>query len=390
MQWELFSEHPTPLAVYRWLRDEAPVYLTPTLGHYALSRHADIAAALLDHQTFSSRLSAFPRPEHLPIVHQDPPKHDELRALISKPFLSREVSKLEDSIRAIVVRRLDALADKGWGDLVTEFAELIPSDVIGGLLGVDEGDRPKLRRAAGDYLSRDPNDAIAPPRAVAGIEFLKQYFVSLRPGRDANPREDLITTISQARARGARLSDGDFGAMCAMIAVAGYETTTNLISHALVELHRHPDQRAWLAEHPQAIPNGLREVLRYRTPIPIVGRVATRDVQLHGQTIPRGAPVVLIVCSAARDERHYRDPNRFDVRREDSESIAFGQGRHTCFGAPLARLEGRVVLEEVLRRFPRYEVDESSLLPSGPGNTNGYQRALIRLDTTSPPSAEMA
>lgn len=377
--WDLFEDLPDPHGVYRWLRDQAPVYKTPRHGQYVLSRYADVSDALLDHATFSSRLTAFPLPEHLPVVNMDPPKHDELRAVVSRPFLPREVAKLEANIREMVVRRLNDLAEKGWGDFVTEFAELVPSDVIGGVLGVDEPDRRRLRRWAGDFLSRDPGEPIAPPRAVAAIEGLKQYFIGLRPQREAEPRDDLITVVSQAKVRGARLSDQDYGAMCAMIAVAGYETTTHLIAHCLLELFKHPEQRLWLSEHTEGIPNAVKEVVRFDSPVPFAGRIVTRDVQLHGVTIPRGSPTVLILASASRDERRFSDPDRFDVRREDADSVGFGLGRHTCFGAPLARLEARIVLEEVLRRYPTYEVDETGVVPLGPAEATGYQCMPIRL-----------
>lgn len=380
MKWDLYDDLPNPHGVYRWLRDEAPVYKTPGYGLYVLSRYADIAAALQDHATFSSRLSAFPRPEHLPVITMDEPRHEELRAVVIRPFLPREVLKLEGTIRELVVTRLNALAAKGWGDFVTEFAELVPSDVIGGLLGVPEPDRRNMRRWASDFLSRDAGVAPAPPRAVAGIQSLKQYFISLRPERDAQPRDDLISAVSSATVRGARLSDHDYGAMCSMIAMAGYETTTHLISHALLELFRHSDQRNWLRDNPESIPNAIKEVVRYSSPVPFVGRTATRDVQMHDQTIPRGAPVIMILASASRDERQYSDPDRFDVRRADADSVAFGLGRHTCFGAPLARLEARVVLEEVLRRFSHYEIDESTLVSVGPSETSGYRTMRIRLD----------
>jgi cytochrome P450 len=164
--------------------------------------------------------------------------------------------------------------------------------------------------------------------------------------------------------------------MCAMLAIAGYETTTNLICHALLQLNRHPEQRAWLNENLDGIPNAIKETVRYCSPTTLVHRVVTRDVELHGCTIPRGAPVGLILAAASRDERHYPDPDRFDVRRVDAESLGFGQGRHACFGAPLARLEARIVLEEMLRRFPNYEIDTDSVKRSQPGPTIGFERML--------------
>lgn len=387
MKWETFDELADPSAVYRWLRDEAPVYRTPTHGHYVLSRYADVSHALLDHETFSSRLSAFPKPEHLPIVQMDPPKHDELRAIVSKPFLPREVAKLEGSIREIVVRRLNALADEGEGDFVTQFAELLPSDVIGGLLGLDEEARPAVRRWAAEFMSRDAGDPTPPPRSRIAMSSLREYFVARRRERDERPRDDLMTTLSLAAVRGRRLSDMDYASLCAMIAIAGYETTTNLIAHAFLELHRHPDQRAWLTEHPTGIPNAIKETLRFTSPTTLVHRLATRDVELHGKTIPKGSPVTLLLASAGRDERRYPEPDRFDVRREDSDNLSFGQGRHTCFGAPLARLETRLVLEELLRRFPAYQVVDGSVLRSAPGTASGYQRIVARL---GPPSADDA
>jgi cytochrome P450 len=379
MKWELYDELENPYEVYRWLRDEAPLYKTPKQGHYVLSRHADVTAALLDHQTFSSRLTAFPRPEHQPVINMDPPKHDELRDVIIGPFLPREVAKLEGAIRALVTQRLDALAVKGGGDIVTEFSELVPSDVIGGMLGVEEEDRPRLRRWAGDYLSRDAGIQAVPSRSIEAIELIRQYFVERRADRDARPKDDLMTTLSRVKVRGNRLSDKDFAGMCALLAVAGYETTAHLMTHTVVELFRHQDQRAWLVDHPAGIPNAIKEVVRYRPPVHLVGRLLTREFHAHGTTIPKGTPAILLIAAACRDERRYYMPDQFDVRREDTDSLGFGQGRHTCFGAPLARLELKVVLEELLGRFPTYEVDEASVTPMGPGETSGYVRAMVQL-----------
>lgn len=379
MKWDPYDAFADPFPVYRWLRDTAPVYRTPTHGYYALSRYEDIANALQDHHTFRSQLTAFPKPEHLPIVQMDPPKHDELRAVIAKPFSPREVGKLEERIRGIVTRRLDALAARGGGDWVTEFAELVPSELIGGMLGVPEAERSMLGDWARAFMSRDSGSPLPPPRAIVGYDTLKQYFIVARRECDARPRDDLMTSLSQARVRGARLSDLDYAAMCSMLAVAGYETTTNLLCHAFHQLYRHPEQRAWLASQPTEIPNAIKETLRFCTPTILVHRMTAHEVRMHDCTIPRGAPMVLLLASAGRDERRYVEPDRFDIRRVNTDHLAFGLGRHTCFGAPLARLETKIVLEETLRRFPSYTIDEASLEPSGPGASSGFRRMLTQL-----------
>jgi cytochrome P450 len=383
MEWNPYEELADPLPVYRWLRDEAPVYKTPSHGYYTLSRYADIADALQDHKTYSSRLSAFPRPEDLPIIQMDPPKHDELRAVLSKPFLPREVQKLEESIRQIIRRRLDAVVAKGEGDLVTEFAEQIPSDVVGSILGVDAADQANLRHWSAEFLAREAGNPGLPARSVEGIKRLREYFIRARREREASPRDDLMTMVSQATVRGARFSDSDYAGLCSTVAVAGYETTANLIGYILLELYRHPEQRKWLTKNFAGIPNAIKEAVRYCNPAPVVFRLATRDVELHGTTIPRGAPVALLLAAASRDERRYADPDRFDIRREDAESLGFGLGRHTCFGAPLARLETKLVLEEVLSRYPNYEVNEGSIERSAPAAAMGYTRMLVRMVGTN-------
>ena len=377
--------HPT----WRRMRDEAPLYRNERLGFYALSRYDDVLAGLLDGATFSSRrgtllelidpLAPEPDgvPEGAPMIFTDPPYHDELRGLVSRTFTPRRTAALEGSIRALCRAELDRVAGAGGSgfDFLGDFAGPIPALVIGDLLGIPEADRRDLGHWADQFMHYDPEletgDEIQGmrqmnPTRLEGATRLIGYLEATIDERTARPGDDLVSglirseiTLEDGTTR--RLSRREVSSFFLLLFSAGAETTARLLGWTGILLARHPDQRERLVADRSLIPNAVEELLRYESPSPIQARWVTRDVELHGQVVPRGSKMALLNASANRDERHFPDPDRFDVGRDIDRTLAFGYGAHFCLGAALARLEGRVVLDEVLSGLPAWQVDEDAV-----------------------------
>jgi cytochrome P450 len=374
-----------PHDTWRRLRDEAPLYRNERLGFYALSRYDDVLAGLLDWRTYSSGRGTVlelidplapevegPR-EGEPMIFADPPYHDLLRSLVSRAFTPRRIGSLEDRIRRLCRSRFDDLAGSGGFDYLEDFASLIPAMVIGDLLGIPEGDLPALGHWADQFMHYDPEletgDEVLGikqlnPTRLEGATKLMSYLESAVDERLARPGDDLMSGLVQAEltlddGTVRRLSRPEVMAFFVLLFTAGAETTARLLGWSVVLLARHPDQRALLAADRSLLPNAVEELLRYESPSPIQARWVTRDVELHGQVVPRGSKMALLNASANRDRRHFADPDRFDVTRSIDRQLAFGYGGHFCLGAALARLEGRVVLDETLDRLPAWEVDEA-------------------------------
>jgi cytochrome P450 len=279
------------------------------------------------------------------------------------------MAALQDDVRAIAGRHLDRLLEAGGGDFVTQFSALLPMDVIFTLLGVPEDDRSALRKDADVMLERDPDDNRPPPRALEAGARLTFYWFDRVATLRKQPGDDFVSHLIEAD-----LTDAEVAGFCGLIAAAGTETVTKLLANGAVLLARHPDQRIALAADVDALPTAVDEILRYWPPSQYQGRSATRDVTLHGQTIPAGDRVIVVTGAANRDERAYDDPDRFDSKRQTTAMpLGFGHGIHFCLGAALARLEGRIGLEEFLRRFPTYDIDEDNLRRVHMSNVHGFE-----------------
>lgn len=371
-----YAFHQDPYPTYKRLRDEDPCHHNPDLGFWALTRYGDVLDASRDWETFSSAdgpmIEKIDREffELLPMmIALDPPRHDQLRALVSRVFTPRRVGGLEEQVRAIAASYLDELVESGGGDFVQSFSALLPMDVIFTLLGVPESDRRDLRRWADQSLERDDNDPAIPQRALeANAQSVGYWFERARYLRE-HRGDDFISHLIDAD-----LSDAEVAGFCGLIGGAGTETVTKLLANACVLLHRHPDQRSMLREDPSLVPGCVEETLRYWPPSQYQGRTATRDVEKHGRVIPAGDRVIVVTGGANRDERAYPDPDRYDILRQPTaQHIALGHGVHFCLGAALARLEGRVGLEEFLRRFPDYTLDESACRRVHMSNVHGFE-----------------
>jgi cytochrome P450 len=371
-----YAFHEDPYPTYKALRDTDPCHHNQELGFWALTRYADVLEASRDWETFSSAdgpmIEKIDRRyfELLPMmIALDPPRHDQLRSLVSRVFTPRRIGALEDSVRVIAAKYLDELVEAGGGDFVGSFSSLLPMDVIFTLLGVPESDRRELRRLADVGLERDDNDPGVPPRATEASAKSTAYWYERAAMLRANRGDDFISHLIDAD-----LTDAEVAGFCGLIGAAGTETVTKLLANACVLLARHPDQRTMLVDDPSLIPGAVEETLRYWPPSQYQGRTATRDVTKHGRTIPAGARVIVVTGAANRDERAYPDPDRYDITRSDGQQhISLGHGIHFCLGAALARLEGRVGIEEFLRRFPTYDVDEPNLVRVHMSNVHGFE-----------------
>lgn len=337
--------------IYRRLRDEAPVYRSDA-GWWALSRFEDVRAAAGDPATFSSEGTDISQ-GLLPFLQSlDPPRHDALRALVSRAFTSSRVAAMEPRIRAVARELLGAFAGAGRGDLLAQYARQLPSRVIGELIGIPPEEREDFLAWTDALVEALPGDA--PDAARAPAARMYQAFASLLEARRRAPRDDLASALLAAEIDGVRLSEPELLGFCFVLVVAGNDTTTNLIANGAVLLARHPDQRKALAEAPARLPNAIEEMLRLESPAQALPRVLRRDVTLHGVTMPAGAMVRLVWGAANRDPREFADPDRFDAARAIRRQLGFGHGVHFCLGAHLARLEARVAFEELLARIPDY------------------------------------
>jgi hypothetical protein len=381
-----YEVHEDPYPVYRALRDEAPVYRNEGLGFWALSRHADVLAAFKDIETFSSRHGVSVDQdvfhEHadatMSFLAMDPPRHTRMRALVSRGFTPRRVSELEPRIRAIAREHLDACAGRGRCDFIADFAGKLPMDVISELLGVPASDRPTLRAWADTVVHRDEGVRGLPEAAAHAALRMLQYFNEMLAASRRNPRDDLTGALVAAEIDGDRLSDREIIGFLFLMIVAGNETTTKLLGNAVHWLSRNPGERERVRRDPALIPLWVEETLRYDNSTQALARLVTRDLELHGEKLRAGDKVVLLVGSANRDERAFPEPDRFDLLRNTQKSLAFGQGTHFCLGASLARLEGRVALEEVERRLPGWQVEPAGSVRVHSVNVRGFAALPVR------------
>jgi cytochrome P450 len=359
-----------PHPVWKRLRDEAPLYRNEEYDFWALSRYADVMAASLDPRTFSSAhgtvlemMSAQPlgQTTHM-MIFMDQPEHTVFRRLVSRAFTVRRVAELELQIRALCAELLEAQRGRGGFDFVADFGALVPANVIAMLLGVPPGDRPEVRETIDAMFHLEPGAGMINDLAInAGVK-LHGYIFEQLTERTSRPRDDMLSdllTAEVAEPDGSRRTltleeSTEFGIL---LVAAGTETVARLLGWAGATLAAHPDQRAELAAAPALVPQAIEELLRYEAPSPVNGRWTTEAVELYGTEVPAGSKVLMLTGSAGRDERTFPDADRFDIHRQFDQHVTFGYGIHFCLGAALARLEGRIALEEVLSRYPEWEVD---------------------------------
>jgi cytochrome P450 len=340
--------------VYRELRDRHPVHHNPQRGFYSLVRHEDVWDSLVDTESYSS-FGVPPSEGLIPfMIYMDDPRHRQLRALLSRAFTPRRVDALEPGIRQRARQLLDAMAARGGGDFLHEFASQLPSFVIGEMIGLPAEQRPMLLECTEGMIP------VVPPAGsdMAGMAArIYQVFAGLLEERRREPRDDLMTALVEAELGGEGLSEDDMLGFCFLLLVGGNDTTTNLIGNGAVLLAQHPDQRKALAEDLARLPSAIEEMLRIESPTQNQPRMTRCEVEVHGVAIPAGQHVLQVLGAANHDERRFPDPERFDIERDASGHLALGHGVHFCMGSSLARLEARVAFEELLDRFPEYALE---------------------------------
>lgn len=368
---ETFFEDPWD--VYRWMRDEAPVFHHPELDFYAVSRYDDCVEVHRDHRSYTStrgvtldqlRSAAFGSAvaETGSIIMMDPPRHDRMRRLVSRAFTPRRIAGWEPVVERVVGGALDELSGADGFDVVTDVAGPFPVEVICEILGVPAADRQQLRHWADALLEREVGNPFPPASAmdaaVAFFGYMHDLVVARRERPGAGMIDDLVAAeVEQEDGTTERLSDLDVAYFVALLTAAGAETVTKLVANGVMTFAEHPDQLRRLRDDATLAPGAVEEVLRWRAPSQYQGRFSLEERSFHGVTIPAGKPVLIVTGAANRDPRAYEDPDRFDIGRTGPVPISFGHGIHHCIGAHLARLEGRIAFTELYRRWTDLEVD---------------------------------
>ncbi|MBV9953069.1 MAG: cytochrome P450 [Acidimicrobiia bacterium] len=374
-----------PHPLWRRMRDEVPLYRNDKYGFWALSRFDDVEGALKDWETYlsgkGSTLDAILANLELPpgiILMEDPPVHDVHRGLLSRVFTPKRMQAIEDQVRAFCARCLDPHVGEGGFDFVTDLGAEMPMRTIGMLLGIPETDQEALRDRLDEGLAM-PEDGSFVPRNTA---FRGDEFGEYVDWRKEHPSDDLMTEMLNAEftdETGTRrtLTREEILTYVMLIAGAGNETSTRLIGWTGKLLAEHPDQRREIVEDRTLVAPAIEEILRYEAPSPVQGRVLSRPVDLHGEHLDEGSIMVLINGSANRDDRQFPDADRFDIHRNDGHHLSFGYGIHFCLGAALARLEGRVALDEVLSRWPEWDVDWDHAKQAHTPHVRGWERLPV-------------
>ena len=374
-----------PYPTWRRLRGEAPLYRNERYDFYALSRFDDVAAAFKDWRTYSSAKgtvleiikSGLRVPQGM-IIFEDPPLHDYHRGLVSRVFTPKRMNALESKLREFCARSLNPHAGAGRFDFIADLGAQMPMRAIGMLLGIPEQDQNTLRDRVDDSLKLDDGTMPdftyerADDEGSAGL--LREYI----DWRTDNPADDLMTELLHAEFEDEtgtlrRLTRGEVLNFVTLLNGAGNETTTRLIGWTGKLLAEHPDQRRALVEDRGLIPAAIEEILRYETPSPVQARWVTADVELHGRTVPAGSVMLLLNGAANRDDRRFADGDAFDIGRTIDFHLAFGYGIHFCLGAALARIEGRVALDEVLKRWPDWDVDWDNAVQARTSTVRGWE-----------------
>ena len=380
-----------PYDLYRRLRDHAPVYFNEQYGFWALFRYDDVCGAHKEWQTFSSAhgvdLSTLNTDEAIirmyrSIIMMDPPEHDRLRALVSRVFTPRAVSALEPMVREVIVSFLEPFDDADSFDAVADFSAPFPVEIISRMLGVPEGERQQIRHWLDVGLHREPGQMDPTPEGVQAQIEAGVYWFELTDAKRKSPTDDMISRLTQVEVdRGdgemTRLENEEIAGFASLLGGAGAETVTKLVGNAAYLFHKNPDEYRKVIDDAGKIPSAVEEILRYYPPSQYQGRYSVRESTWSGVTVPAGYPTILVTGSALRDERFYEDPDLFNIERPPTLQLGLGYGIHSCLGAALARMESRIAIEELAKRWPSYVVDEDRLARVQMSNVAGYSNVPV-------------
>lgn len=370
-----------PYPTFRRLREEAPVYYNEQYGFYAVSRYEDVERGLGDRETFISGRGVIlefiksnsPIPAGV-FIMEDPPLHTIHRGLLTRIFTPKKMAALEPQIRAFCAKALDPLVEGGEFNFIDNLGGEMPMRVIGMLLGIPEQDLQAVRARADAALATEAGK----PMDVGSFAFAAEGFDEYIDWRAKHPSDDLMTELLNAEfvdERGAtrRLTREEVLIFVNILASAGNETTNRLIGWTGKVLAEHPDQRRQIYENRTLIPQAIEEILRYEPPGPSIARYVAKDTEFQGAKVPEGSAILFLAAAANRDERKFVDGERFDIHRERVPHLTFGYGFHACLGNALARVEGRVALDELLNRFPEWDVDLENAHLSSTSTVRGWE-----------------
>jgi cytochrome P450 len=375
-----YDFHEDPYPTYAALREHAPLYRNDELGFWALSRHADVVAAFRDGDRFSSRDGVSLDPaasgpganRTMSFLAMDEPRHGRMRKLVSAGFTPRRVAMLEARVRDITGEHLREVLGRGSFDFIEDLAGKVPMDVISELLGVPVADRAELRRLADIVIHREEGVLDVPPAASDAALTLVGHYLDLVAARRRTPTDDLTSALLDVELEGERLTDDEVVGVLFLMVVAGNETTTKLLGHAWYWAWRNPGERIKPFADIARVGDWVEETLRYDASTQILARTASTDIEMYGARMQQGDRVLLLLGAANRDARVFPDPDRYDLDRDTAALISFGSGRHFCLGATLARLEARIVLDELVTRVADYDIDAVGAQRSHSVNVRGF------------------
>jgi len=373
-----------PYPSYRALREVAPVYARGDPPYFMLSRYADIVAAAADPETFSSAggvlidIDSSQLPVNL--MNMDPPRHDALRAILTRALTDQSVARLEPAFRKLTRELLEPLVGKGSFDIVGDFARQLPSLLIAEVLGIDPADRADFLRW--NHAVNAGADFVGEGALRAYVE-LEDYFTRLVAERRERSSGDLVSRVFEAAGAEVALSDAEVMGFCSLLLVAGQHAAINLVSNSAIELWRRPEQMRLLLERPELLSQGaVEELMRFVSPVQGLARTTTREVVVNDVQIPAGSQVLMLFASGNRDPEHFEDPDRLDVTRPENRShLGFSHGIHYCLGSAVARMEARIALEELLAQLGPWRVDERSIERNQLVPGRGVGRLILHFGT---------
>src|SRR3989440_4500603 len=384
--WDIDTD---PYPTWKRLRDEAPLYYNEKYDFYAVSRFDDVDRCSVDWRTYisgkGSVLEIIKSGMEMPpgnILFEDPPAHDMHRSLLSRVFTPKRIADIEPKVREFCARTLDPHVGSDRFDFILDLGAQMPMRTIGMLLGIPEDDQEAIREKIDAGFKMESGEMPDSDSATYGIRSFGDDFADYVEWRAKNPSDDLMTELLNAEFEDEtgttrKLTRDEILNYVGLLNAAGNETTTRLIGWTGKVLAEHPDQRQELVDDRALVPQAIEELLRFEAPSPVQARYVTRDVEHHGATVPEGSVLLLLTAAANRDERHFDDPDRFDIHRKIDHHLTFGYGIHLCLGSHLARLEGRIALEEVLNRFPRWEIDWDNAERAHTSTVRGWERLPV-------------